>query len=62
MKSCILLLINTLPLLLLDLYSILLALVLLYLLRLIVGILEIKLDRLYNIIEALSISNRRLYI
>jgi hypothetical protein len=48
--------------LLLDLCLTLLALVLLYLLRLIAKILKIKLGRLYNIIGALSISNRRLII
>jgi hypothetical protein len=50
------------PLLLLDLYSISLALISLYLLRLIVEILKIKLNRLYNIIGTLSISNRLLHI
>jgi hypothetical protein len=62
MKSYISLLINILPLLLLDSCLTLLALVLLYLLRLIARILGIKLSRLRSITGALSISNRRLII
>ncbi len=62
MKSCISLLMNTSLRLLLDSYSISPASVSLYLLRLIVGILGIKLGRLRSIMGASSIGNGQLVI
>jgi len=62
MKSCILLLMNILPRLRLDSCLTLLALVLLYLSKLIARVLGMKLGKLCSIMGALSISNRRLII